>query len=79
MQRIPMESYEAARDAFRWDVPESFNFGADVIDAWARERPDHPALIWCDDRGGERRFSYADIAELSNRVFFIASDPMLFI
>ncbi|MCH2395733.1 MULTISPECIES: acyl-CoA synthetase [Oceanibaculum] len=68
MQRIPMESYEAARDAFRWDVPESFNFGGDVIDAWARERPDHPALIWCDDQGNERRLTYADIAELSNRV-----------
>ncbi|EKE76577.1 acetyl-CoA synthetase family protein [Oceanibaculum indicum P24] len=63
-----MESYEAARDAFRWDVPESFNFGGDVIDAWARERPDHPALIWCDDQGNERRLTYADIAELSNRV-----------
>lgn len=68
MRRVPMTSYEAARDAFRWAVPENFNFGGDVIDAWARERPDHPALIWCDDRGGERRFSYADIAELSNRV-----------
>ena len=68
MQRIPMESYEAARDAFRWDVPESFNFGADVIDAWARVRPDHPALIWCDDKGAERRFSYAAMAELANRV-----------
>ena len=40
MRRVPMTSYEAARDAFRWAVPESFNFGGDVIDAWARERPE---------------------------------------
>ena len=68
MQRVPMESYEAARQEFRWNVPERFNFGGDVIDHWARERPDHLALIWCDDQGNERRLTYADIAELSNRV-----------
>lgn len=68
MQRVSMESYEAARQAFRWEVPESFNFGGDVIDRWARERPDHLALIWCDDQGNERRLTYADIARLSNRV-----------
>ncbi|MBU0887413.1 MAG: acyl-CoA synthetase [Alphaproteobacteria bacterium] len=63
-----MESYEAARQEFRWNVPERFNFGGDVIDHWARERPEHLALIWCDDQGNERRLTYADIAELSNRV-----------
>lgn len=68
MQRVPMESYEAARQEFRWNVPERFNFGGDVIDHWARERPEHLALIWCDDQGNERRLTYADIAELSNRV-----------
>ncbi|MGE4340598.1 MAG: acyl-CoA synthetase [Pigmentiphaga sp.] len=68
MQRVPMESYEAARQAFRWDVPESFNFGGDVIDHWAHEQPDHLALVWCDDKGNERKLTYADIAELSNRV-----------
>ena len=68
MQRVPMESYETARQEFRWEVPESFNFGGDVVDHWARERPGHLALIWCDDQGNERRLTYADIAELSNHV-----------
>jgi acyl-coenzyme A synthetase/AMP-(fatty) acid ligase len=68
MKRVPMTSYEAARDGFAWEVPQTFNFGGDVVDAWARERPDHPALIWCDEAGVERRFSYAEIAAATNRM-----------
>lgn len=68
MQRLPMTSYEAAREAFAWEIPESFNFGGDVVDAWARERPDHLALIWSDEAGRERRFSYADMRAASNRM-----------
>lgn len=68
MQRVAMPTYDAARQAFRWQVPESFNFGSDVVDAWARAQPDHLALIWCDDDGHERRLTYSDVARLSNRM-----------
>jgi acyl-coenzyme A synthetase/AMP-(fatty) acid ligase len=61
-----MRDYRAVYDAFRWDMPESFNFGGDVIDAWAAG-PERPALIWCDAAGAERRYSFADIARLSAR------------
>lgn len=68
MQRVAMPTYDAARRAFRWEVPETFNFGGDVVDAWARDRPDHLALIWCDDEGHDRRLTYADVARSSSRV-----------
>ncbi|WP_342640048.1 acyl-CoA synthetase [Rhodoligotrophos ferricapiens] len=68
MERIPMTSYPAAHSAFRWHVPETFNFGADVVDDWARRLPEQLALIWCDDQGNERRLTYAEISRLSNRV-----------
>ena len=32
------------------NVPENFNFGYDVVDAWAAEQPDKPALLWTNDR-----------------------------
>ena len=32
------ESYASICAGFRWQVPETFNFGADVVDRWARER-----------------------------------------
>lgn len=64
--RTPMLTYQKARSTFRWDVPARFNFGSDVVDRWARE-PDRLALIWCDEEGSERRFTFAEISRLSNR------------
>ena len=32
------------------NVPENFNFGYDVVDAWAAEQPDKPALLWTNDQ-----------------------------
>ena len=61
-----MTDYEATRRGFRWNVPETFNFGADVVDRLAREA-DGPALIWANARGEEKRFSYADMSRLSAR------------
>ena len=33
------------------NVPENFNFGYDVVDAWAAEQPDKKALLWTNDKG----------------------------
>ena len=66
MKRIEMTSYEAARDGFDWEVPARFNYGGDVVDAWAQDR-DRMALIWVNGAGDERRFTYADIRDLTNR------------
>lgn len=62
-----MTDYDAAYAAHRLEVPERFNFGRDVVDALA-EDPARLALIWCNERGDERRFTYAEIRRLSNQV-----------
>ena len=61
-----MTDYEATRRTFRWNVPETFNFGADVVDRIARE-DDRPALIWANAAGEEKVFSYSDMARLTAR------------
>ena len=66
MKRTRMTNYDKAHAAFEWSLPDSFNFGGDVIDAIA-EDPGRLALIWCDGAGAERRFTFADIRRLSNR------------
>ena len=66
-QRIPMIDYDATAAAFRWDVPETFNFGADVVDAWA-EDPEHLAMIWCNAEGEERRLTFREVSLASNRL-----------
>ncbi|MDR2849392.1 MAG: AMP-binding protein, partial [Verrucomicrobiota bacterium] len=67
LERDTFASQEEFCRAFKADVPERFNFAFDVVDAVAAEDPDRRALVWCDDHGGERVFTMADIARESNR------------
>ena len=67
MKRTEMVDYESAQREFSWDVPPTFNFGADVVDRWAAD-PERLALVWCNDEGKERRFTFEEIRRLSNRV-----------
>ena len=59
--------YEKFHAEFRWNVPDTFNFGADVVDRIAREA-DGPALIAVDQTGRERRYAYSDISRLTDRL-----------
>ena len=65
--RIDFDSYEDFFENFEINVPENFNFGYDVVDEWARVEPDKRALLWCNDAGEERTFSFTDISLLSNK------------
>jgi acetyl-CoA synthetase len=42
-------------------APRNFNFGYDVVDAWAAEAPDKRAICWTNDKGEHIDFSYADL------------------
>ena len=48
-------------------IPENFNFAYDVMDVWAEEQPDKVALIWTDDEGAEKIFTFADLKRLSDK------------
>ena len=61
-----MTDYAATAAGFRWTVPERFNFARDVVDHWAAD-PAKPALVWCNDTGTERRFTFDGIARASRR------------
>lgn len=65
--RIDFNSYEDFYENFRIEVPETFNFAYDVVDEWARVEPEKRALVWCDDAGCERVFTFTDISLLSNK------------
>ncbi len=66
MKRVDMTSYEFACENFEWQVPAQFNYGGDVVDAWADD-PERMALIWVNGEGRERRFTFAEIRGLTNR------------
>ena len=62
---IKHDSYLNKYKSFRWDLPKTFNFGRDVVDAWAAKAPDRDALIWCDESGREERYTFSDISDVS--------------
>ena len=72
--RDEFSTYEDFMENYNVVVPEGFNFGFDIIDGWAAVDRDKLALVWCDDSGGERRFSYGELSDLSNRAANYLSD-----
>lgn len=62
-----MMDYEKTYREFKWEIPEYFNFAADVVDRWA-ENPNKQALFWVDDKGNETKRTFKEISEQSKRV-----------
>ena len=49
-------------------IPSNFNFSYDVIDAIANEKPDKVALLWTNDSGEKKSFTFKDLSKQSNAV-----------
>lgn len=67
LPRTEFNSYEDFKSNYRVNIPETFNFAYDIVDAWALEQPGKTAMVWCDDDGGERVFSFLDMKRLSDK------------
>ncbi len=67
LEKTEFESFEDFQDHYRVKVPANFNFAFDVVDVMAHETPDKIALVWCDDLGGEKIMSFADMKLMSDR------------
>ncbi|MCD5422444.1 AMP-binding protein [Rhodococcus pyridinivorans] len=67
MTKQQQRDYASVHGTFSLEIPSFFNFGTDVVDRWAQD-PERQALIAVDAHGRERRYSYHDISQASNRV-----------
>ena len=67
LPRMDFTSYDDFKQNFRIEAPADFNFGFHVVDGWAAEQPDKRALVWCNDHGEERVFTFSEISRLSNK------------
>ncbi|MCC8117032.1 MAG: AMP-binding protein [Planctomycetes bacterium] len=67
LPRIDFDSYEDFKENYRVDYPDNFNFGYDVVDAWAVESPEKPALVWVNDADEEKRYTFADVKRWSDK------------
>ena len=60
-------TYEELYSSFKWEIPEFYNIGVDVCDKWARQR-NRLALIYENRKGDVERFTFRDLAKLSNQL-----------
>lgn len=67
LDRIDFDSYEDFKQNYKLNIPNNFNFGYDVVDEWAKKDPNKPALIWCNDEGEEKHFTFGDVKEQSDK------------
>ncbi|MCL2230170.1 MAG: AMP-binding protein [Treponema sp.] len=67
LPRTDFESYEDFYKNFKIDIPENFNFAYDVIDELAKAKPNERALQWCDEKGAEAAFTFAEMKRFSNK------------
>lgn len=73
VSRTDFESYEDFQENFKILVPENFNFAYDIVDAYARDSPEKIAIVWCDDYGEEKIFTFKDMKYYSDKAanFFV--------
>src|SRR5436309_11425176 len=63
-RKYRLGSYEEMRGQHSWDVPERYNIATDVCDKHDRDRL---AMVWEDWRGNERRVSFGELQDISNK------------
>ena len=63
-----MQDYESTYRDFSLTAPEYLNFGFDVVDAWAERDRNKIAMIWTDQNGGEKFFTFRDLQRKSNQI-----------
>jgi len=68
-QRFVEEEYgeDGLLKHLSFKYPDNYNFGYDVVDVIAANEPDRTAMIWCNPKGDERKFTFGDISRLSNK------------
>ena len=67
LDRMEFENYDDFKQNYKLNIPEHFNFAYDIVDGWAQRDEQKSALVWCDDDGNEKRFSFGDISRMSNK------------
>ncbi len=67
LQQEDFSSYEDFLQNFKVNIPEDFNFGYDVVDAYAAETPDKEAILWVNDHGEKKHVTYRALKNTTDR------------
>jgi acetyl-CoA synthetase len=67
LEQTTFESQEDFKKNFKIKAPENFNYGYDVVDAWAEKEPQKKALCWTNDRGDHKDFTFAEMKKYTDQ------------
>ena len=67
LSQTNFSSYQDFAENYQVLVPENFNFAYDVVDEIALKSPEKIAMVWCNDLGEERVFTFADMKKYSDK------------
>lgn len=68
LDKTEFESYDDFMQNYKVNVPDDFNFGYDVVDAYAECQPSKEAILWTNDRGDVKHINYREYKRLSDMV-----------
>jgi acetyl-CoA synthetase len=67
LTKTDFTDFEDFKSNYQLIVPENFNFGYDIVDEWAAKEPNKKALLWTNDKGECREFTFAEIKHFSDQ------------
>ena len=68
LKQTEFKDYADFMANFKVEVPEDFNFGYDVVDAYAETDPEKEAILWTNDRGDVKHINYSEYKRFSDGV-----------
>jgi acetyl-CoA synthetase len=67
LKQTDFTDFEDFKSNYQLLVPDNFNFGYDIVDEWAAKEPNKKALLWTNDKGECREFTFAEIKYFSDQ------------
>lgn len=67
LKQTQFSDFEDFKSNYQLLVPDNFNFGYDVVDARAEKEPNKKALLWTNDKGECREFTFAELKYYSDQ------------
>ncbi|MCK3684513.1 AMP-binding protein [Maribellus sp. YY47] len=66
LKQTTFKDFEDFKANYELIIPEDFNFAYDVVDGWAAQNPHKRALLWTNDQGECRSFTFGELKEITD-------------
>lgn len=67
LEKADYSDYYDLKKNYKICIPENFNFAYDVADFYALQEPERRALVWCNDAGEEKIFTFGQLMLCVNK------------